>query len=73
MKTYETENYSTIQPNPTYRSPIVRNKTLRNKVASNKKETNYLEQSAVLNNRIEKSFTRIIPVNNLQNDIQSAR
>ena len=73
MKTYEKENYSTIQPKPSYRSPIVRNKTLRNKDSSNIKEKNFLEQSEIINNRIEKSFTKSIPVNNLQNKIQTAR
>ena len=73
MKTYETENYCTIQPKPTYRSPIVRNKTLRNKASSNMKEKNFLEQSEILNNRIEKSFTRAMPVISLQNRIQIAR
>ena len=73
MKTYEKENYSTIQPKPSYRSPIVRNKTLRNKDSSNIKEKNFLEQSELINNRIEKSFTKSIPVNNLQNKIQTAR
>ena len=53
MKTYEKENYSTIQPKPSYRSPIVRNKTLRNKDSSNIKEKNFLEQSEIINNRIE--------------------
>ena len=37
------------------------------------KEKNFLEQSEILNNKIEKSFTRAMPVISLQNKIQIAR
>ena len=67
MRRYELEDYNTIQPKSTYRSPIIRNKTLKNDSLLHIKEKNEFEKVDLINNKIEKSLTRAIPVNNLRN------
>ena len=72
MKKYDYENYNTIQPKPTYRSPIVRNKTLRPNVPIYIKAKHEIDNNNNINcetsyNKIEKSYTRVIPyINNIQ-------
>ena len=71
MRRYELEDYNTIQPKLTYRSPIIRNKTYKNDSLLHIKEKNEFEKVDINNNKIEKSMTRAIPVNNLRSNIQS--
>ena len=71
MRRYELEDYNTIQPKSTYRSPIIRNKTLKNDSLLHIKEKNEFEKVDLINNKIEKSMTRAIPVNNLRTNLLS--
>ena len=73
MKRDELENYNTIQPKLTYKSRIIRNKTLYKNVPVNIKEQNQLEQDEVIQNKIEKTFTKSIPANNIHSNIHTAR
>ena len=73
MRRYELEDYNTIQPKPTYRSPIVRNRTLRNQALLNIKEKNEMDHQNEYDNKIEKSYTKSIPVHTFHDNIQTAR
>ena len=73
MRRYELEDYNTIQPKPTYRSPIVRNRTLRNQALLNIKEKNEMDHQNEYDNKIEKSYTKSIPVHTFHDNIQTTR
>jgi len=73
MRRDEMDNYNTIQPKLTYRSPIIRNKTLYQHVPLHIKEKSQLNQNESNNNKIEKSFTKAIPIHNFNPNIQTAR
>ena len=73
MRRDEMDNYNTIQPKLTYRSPIIRNKTLYQHVPLHIKEKSQLNQNESNNNKIEKSFTKAIPIHHFNPNIQTAR
>ena len=73
MRRYELEDYNTIQPKPNYRSPIVRNRTLRNQALLNIKEKNEMDHQNEYDNKIEKSYTKSIPVHTFHDKIQTTR
>ena len=71
MNKEELDNYNTIQPKLTYKSPIIRNKTMKKNIFLYKKNFEPINEN---NNKIEKSYTRAIPINGIKkNNNQSAR
>ena len=71
MSQQESENYNTIHTKPTYRSPIIRNRTIYKHEPSNIRQENI--QDKQIQNKIDKTFTKINPVNNIYSNIQKNR